>query len=58
MTGLYYHDLLPDAGALDLSGRTIRYASKASLIRLKSSSVREKDRMDVIALSRLAQEAS
>ena len=58
MTGLYYHDMLPDAGALDLSGRTIRYASKASLIRLKSSSVREKDRMDVIALSRLAQEAS
>jgi predicted nucleotidyltransferase len=57
MTGLYYHDMLPDAGTLDLSGRTIRYASKASLIRLKSSSVREKDRLDVIALSRLAQEA-
>ncbi len=57
MTGLYYHDLLSDAGTLDLSGRTIRYASKASLIRLKSSSVREKDRLDVIALSRLAQEA-
>jgi predicted nucleotidyltransferase len=57
MTGLYYADLLPDAGTLDLNGRTIRYASKASLIRLKSSSVREKDRLDVIALSRLAQEA-
>ena len=56
MTGLYYPDLLPDAGTLDLSGRTIRYASKASLIRLKSSSVREKDRLDVIALQRLEQQ--
>ncbi|MES2595021.1 MAG: nucleotidyltransferase [Verrucomicrobiota bacterium] len=54
MTGLYYHDLLPDSGVLDLGGRSVRYASKVSLIRLKSSSVREKDRLDVIALSRLA----
>lgn len=54
MTGLYYHDLLADAGTLDLTGRSIRYASKASLIRLKSSSVREKDKLDVIALQRLA----
>ena len=38
MTGWYYADLLPDAGTLDLSGRTIRYASKASLIRLKMRS--------------------
>lgn len=56
MTGLYYPDLLPDAGTLDLSGRSIRYASNASLIRLKSSSVREKDRLDVIALQRLEQQ--
>lgn len=56
MTGLYYADLLPDAGTLDLSGRSIRYASKAFLIRLKSSSVREKDRLDVMALQRLEQQ--
>lgn len=56
MTGLHYADLLPDAGTLDLNGCPIRYASKASLIRLKSSSVREKDRLDVMALQRLDQQ--
>ncbi len=54
MTGLHYGDLLPDAGSLTLGARTIRYASKAALIRLKSTSVREKDRLDVMALERLA----
>lgn len=56
MTGLHYADLLPDVGTLELNGRPIRYASKASLIRLKSSSVREKDRLDVMALQRLDQQ--
>lgn len=53
MTGLYYSDLLPDAGTLEIGDRIVRYASKAALIRLKSTSVREKDRLDVIALERL-----
>ncbi len=54
MTGLHYADLLADAGTLDLDGRVIRFASKAALIRLKSSSVRQKDQLDVMALQRLA----
>lgn len=53
MTGLYYSDLLRDAGTLEIGDRIVRYASKAALIRLKSTSVREKDRLDVIALERL-----
>ena len=56
MTGLHYADLLPDAGTLEINGRPIHYASKASLIRLKSSSVREKDRLDLMALQRLDQQ--
>jgi hypothetical protein len=56
MIGLNYADLLPDAGTLELNGHIIRYASKASLIRLKSSSVREKHQLDVMVLQRLEQQ--
>lgn len=53
MTGLQYADLLRDAGTLQTGVHEIRYASRAALIRLKERSVREKDRLDVLALRRL-----
>jgi len=56
MTGLRYADLAGDAVHASIGGREILHASKAALIRLKSSSVREKDRLDVAALQRLEQD--
>jgi len=56
MSGLRYHDMASDAEILKLNGRSILYASKASLIRLKRSSVREKDQLDVAALERLTKD--
>lgn len=53
MTGLHYADLAHDAMPHTLGNHTFLYASKAALIRLKSASVREKDRLDVSALRRL-----
>jgi hypothetical protein len=54
MSGMRYDDLAKDAERFALSGRTISYASKAALIRLKESSVRDKDRLDAVALRKLA----
>ena len=56
MTGLRYADLVSDAIRSSIGGREILHASKAALIRLKSASVREKDRLDVAALQRLEQD--
>jgi hypothetical protein len=53
MSGLRFDDLLADAGTTEVRGHQVRYASKAALIKLKGSSVREKDRMDVSALQQL-----
>ncbi len=53
MDGLTYRDLLSDAERYELRDHTIRYASRTMLIRFKSSSVREKDQIDVFALKRL-----
>ena len=53
MTGQRFTDLIADAGEFPLSGRIIRFASKAALIRLKSASLRDKDRLDVAALRQL-----
>jgi len=53
MDGLNYRDLAPEAESYALGEHTIRYASRSMLIRLKSSSVREKDQIDVFALKRL-----
>ena len=53
MSGRRYADVLQDADTLTLRGHAIRYASKASLTRWKEASVREKDRLDVLALRRL-----
>lgn len=55
MTGLHYEDLMADAETLHLAGRSIRFASKASLILLKERSTREKDQHDVAALRQLAE---
>jgi predicted nucleotidyltransferase len=54
MSGLHYEDFVPDAGHVDVAGKDVLFASKATLIRLKSGSVREKDRLDVMALQKLA----
>ena len=56
ISGLHYNELAADADVFDLGGRKILYASKAALIRLKSSSVREKDQLDVAALERLSED--
>lgn len=56
MSGLRFQDLMQDAAIFNLSGHTVRYASKAALIRLKSQSVREKDQMDVRALQQLIED--
>lgn len=56
MSGLHYEDVIGDADHLDLNGHAIPYASKASLIRWKEGSVREKDRLDALALRRLQQD--
>lgn len=53
MGGLTYQDFVADAERYELGDHTIRYASRAMLIRFKSSSVREKDQIDVFALKRL-----
>ena len=45
LSGLRYDDVIGDAPDFDLGGRTIRYASKATLLRLKETSAREKDRL-------------
>jgi predicted nucleotidyltransferase len=56
MSGLLYGDIASDAETLALQGRSILFASKASLLRLKGSSVREKDQLDVAALQRLIED--
>jgi predicted nucleotidyltransferase len=54
MSGLHYEDFVSDAGHVEVAGKDVLFASKATLIRLKSGSVREKDRLDVMALQKLA----
>ncbi len=53
MSGLRFQNLMESAGVTTVAGSTICFASRKDLIRLKSSSVREKDQIDVIALKRL-----
>lgn len=56
VSGLRFDDLARDADRFVVSGRTILFASKAALIRLKESSVRDKDRLDAAALRRLVED--
>jgi len=53
LSGRTYADALADAERFPIGGHFIPYASKTSLIAWKSSSAREKDRLDVLALRRL-----
>lgn len=53
MSGLRYPDLMEEAVPHEVEGRVINHASRSSLIRLKSGSVREKDQLDVLALKKL-----
>jgi len=51
--GRQYAEVVADAGVLRLGDWNIHFASKASLIGWKGSSVREKDRLDANALRQL-----
>jgi predicted nucleotidyltransferase len=53
LSGRRYSDVLLDADTLILQGHAIRYASKFSLIGWKGVSIREKDRLDAMALREL-----
>lgn len=50
MSGHTYTDLLPLSDPHDIDGETVRFLNAAGLIRLKSASLRPKDRLDVEAL--------
>jgi predicted nucleotidyltransferase len=56
MSGMRFQNLMQSAEETEVKERRIRYASKQDLIQLKSGSVREKDQIDVIALTRLLAE--
>ncbi len=53
MSGRTYQDVITDSDRFPLDGREIHYASKSSLIAWKEKSVREKDRLDAMALREL-----
>lgn len=55
ISGRRFAEVREDADLFSLRGHQIPYASKASLIGWKSRSVREKDRLDVLALRRLTE---
>jgi hypothetical protein len=56
MSGRTFADVIADADLFPIQGRAIRYASKRSLIAWKEKSVREKDRLDALALRRLVED--
>ncbi len=58
MSGKSYLELAEDAEIFEVQGLKILYASKKSLIELKSNTVREKDQLDVQALKRLEEDES
>ncbi len=53
MSGLSYRDIHPTASTVTVAGHEIPFASKKALIGWKEKSVREKDRIDALALRRL-----
>lgn len=55
LSGNHYPDLATNAETFELGTYPILYASKQDLIRLKSSSPREKDQLDVMALKQLVE---
>ena len=53
MTGRRYEDVVRDAEVFMLNGLKILFASKDALIGWKEKSIRDKDRLDALALRRL-----
>jgi len=53
MTGRRYEDVVRDAEVFTLNGLKIPFASKDALIEWKEKSLRDKDRLDALALRRL-----
>ncbi|MEM7696956.1 MAG: nucleotidyltransferase [Verrucomicrobiota bacterium] len=51
--GFTYDDLLEESEVYSRDSRTFRYASKEQLIAIKSSSQRDKDRIDISAMKQL-----
>jgi predicted nucleotidyltransferase len=56
MSGRKYAEVIADAERFVLAGHAIAFASKAALIGWKERSVREKDRLDALALRKLAED--
>lgn len=56
MTGSRYEDVVGDAEVFKLNGMEVRYASKEALIAWKEKSVRNKDRLDALALRKLQED--
>lgn len=56
MSGRKFTDVIGDADLFPIQGRKVHYASKKSLIGWKEKSVREKDRLDAMALRRLQED--
>ncbi len=55
MRGVKYAEVANDAISSEVNGRKFLHASRATLIRLKSGSAREKDILDIAALRQLEQ---
>ena len=53
ISGRHFADFISEAGTFRIGTRSVRYISRPHLIDLKEHSVREKDRLDVLALRRL-----
>ena len=56
MSGKKYGDVIVGADSFPLSGHKLSVASKTTLIDWKSKSVREKDKLDAMALRRLLED--
>ena len=56
ISGKTYADLAKDAEIFEVQSLKVLYASKRSLIELKSNTVREKDQLDVQALRKLEED--
>lgn len=56
MSGRKFDDVILDADHFNLRGKSIPFASKASLIGWKEKSVREKDQLDALALRKLMED--
>ena len=54
--GFVFDDLISGAEVGEVGGKRFNYASKSQLIKIKSSSHREKDKIDIIALKRLRED--